>query len=89
MLKLEAPSHLVCMRCAAPAQPIMYTNRRRCAGRGGGPVQPESEEDDEDQEARNQELQRIHAELQKADARCSSSGVSPGGLYLSLDSDVR
>ena len=40
---------------------------------GGGPAQLESEEeDDEDQEARNKELQRIHAELQKADDRCTS-----------------
>ena len=32
-------------------------------------MQQESEEEDEDQEAREQELQRIHAELQKADDR--------------------
>ena len=39
--------------------------------RGSEPVQhQESEEDDEDQEARNKELQRIHEELQKADDRC-------------------
>lgn len=33
----------------------------------------ESEEDDEDQEARNKELQRINEELQKADDRCLPS----------------
>ena len=52
------------LSCAVPYESEGFVCRR-----SESVQHQESEEDDEDQEARNKELQRIHEELQKADDR--------------------
>jgi len=68
----------VCCSYNGACSHAAHTERETSACRGGGHVQHESEEEDEDQEARNKELHRINEELQKADDRFVPSDYHPG-----------